>query len=66
MDNCKICGTEMQDFTGYDSEYTGDRHYECVRAFCPHCKKWYRWIEVYTLSQIEDFEEDVQSSLILC
>lgn len=57
--NCKICGTEMQDFKSYDSEYTEEAYYEYVQAYCPKCKKRYRWIEVLTYSRIENFEEDV-------
>jgi hypothetical protein len=58
MDNCKVCGTLMEDFEGYDSEYYPSEHYEWVKAYCPHCRKWYRWVEVYKLTSIEDFEED--------
>lgn len=65
MEFCKVCGTTMQNFEGFDSEYTGETHYESVRAYCPKCKKYYRWIEVFTFSHCEEFEEDVQSSLIL-
>jgi len=59
MEYCQICGSAMQDFEGYDSEYTGDAHYEFVKAYCPHCQKWYKWVEVFTFCQIEDFEEDI-------
>ncbi len=59
MDNCKVCGTQMKNFGSYDSDYTGDEHFEYVRAYCPHCQKWYKWIEVFKFTSIENFEEDI-------
>lgn len=65
MNNCEVYGTEMDNFEGYDTEYYGDLHEEYVRAYCPHCKKWYKWIEVFTFSHCEGFEEDNQSSFLI-
>lgn len=58
MDNCRVCGTMMEDFETYESEYFGDTHYEYLRAYCPKCRKHYRWVEIFRFSGIEDFEED--------
>lgn len=59
MDNCKVCGTKMECFEGYDSEYTQTSHLEFVRAYCPLCRKWYKWIEIFRFENIAEFEEDV-------
>jgi hypothetical protein len=47
----------MEDVENYDYEYTGEEYCNFVKGFCPHCQKWYRWVEVFTFCQIEDFEE---------
>ena len=58
MESCKVCGAMMENFEGYDSEYTGSEHLEFVRAYCPNCKKYYRWIEIFRFDSIAEFEED--------
>lgn len=58
MERCKVCGAIMENFEGYDSEYFMETHYEMLKAYCPHCDKWYRWVEVFKFSGVEDFEED--------
>lgn len=59
MDNCKVCGTMMENFEGYDSDICGSEYLEFIRAYCPHCHKWYKWIEVFRFSEAVDFEEDI-------
>ena len=58
MDNCKICGTEMVNFEGIDSQYDEQEQWERITAYCPHCKKRYAWWEVFVFDRIEDYEED--------
>ena len=58
MDNCKVCGTELVNFEGINSEYTEEEHWEKVSAYCPCCKKRYSWWEVFVFDHIEDYEED--------
>ena len=64
MDNCKVCGAKME-VEYYDSDCSGQEHLDYVHAYCPICKRHYRWIEVFTFNRIIDFEEDDQSSLFL-
>lgn len=56
MDDCMICGTEMENFEGVDSEYFLGNHCEKIVAYCPHCKKWYSWWEIFTFSHVEEFK----------
>ena len=65
MNNCKICSTQMTNLKGYDSRYYGDMHKDFMHAYCPHCKKWYRWIEIFRFDYVVSFEEDNQSSFLI-
>lgn len=58
MDNCKVCGTELVDFEGIDSEYDATEHWQKVSAYCPCCKKRYSWYEIFVFDRIEGYEEE--------
>lgn len=59
MDNCKVCGSPMYDFECYDSEYYLGEHREYISAYCPHCNKIYKWIEIFKFDRVEEFKEDI-------
>lgn len=55
---CPKCGCDLIDHETVNDYYDIDdtNAYE-ITATCCNCKTKYRWIEIYEMTRIEDFEE---------
>lgn len=54
---CFICCAKMRDIDTYNEELRNEKIINYCRGFCPKCKKFYHWEEVYTFMGIENFKE---------
>ena len=50
--NCPKCGHTFVDSDCYSTEQDGDSYFNYISAYCSWCRKWFEWVEVFTLSEI--------------
>lgn len=49
--NCPKCGHTFTDPECYSTEQDGDFYINYINAYCPWCRKWFEWMEIFTLSE---------------
>lgn len=55
---CPICSTELEYDEQEETYYEGDSFSTKWRGGCPTCNRNFTWWENYTLTSIEDIQED--------
>ena len=55
---CPVCSTELEYDEQEETYYEGDSFSTKWRGGCSACGRNYTWWENYTLTSIEDMEED--------
>lgn len=58
--NCRICHEELEDWECYKKEDFFNEQINYMRAYCPWCEKRYKWREIFKLTKIEGFREEVE------
>ncbi len=55
--NCPECGHTFVGPDCYNIEQDGDTYINYIGVYCPWCRKWFGWTEIFTLSEITPPEE---------
>ena len=54
---CPNCDHTLAKPDCYSTEQDGDSYINYISAYCPYCRKWFEWKEIFTLSEITPPEE---------
>lgn len=54
---CPNCGHELIEDESYDIFIDISECQEYVVGYCENCRKEYRWINIFSLSRVENIEE---------
>ena len=54
---CPNCGYELIEDESYDIFIDISECQEYVVGYCENCRKEYRWINIFSLSRVENIEE---------
>lgn len=57
MVECPRCNERMRDTEEVDLEIDGGLIIRGMIGYCMHCRKSYKWDEVYSFAGIEEMEE---------
>lgn len=55
--NCPKCGHIFATPDYSSTEQEGNSCINYISAYCPWCRKWFEWMEIFTLSEITPPEE---------
>lgn len=54
---CPNCGNELTKYEGYEIVIGISEHQEYAVGYCENCRKEYRWVNIFSLSHVENIEE---------